>query len=307
MIECKRGSDITGVLREQFKAGGFFGSPVWISVLVKAYGSFTDGSYYCEFPSGGKYYLPAVRKKRLIGNDNLYAMPFGTYSGLYAEGKWDVSEASEVFKTITDSSDISSFDFYPGPGTDYTKVLPGGAKIIKNCTHIASLSDNSADIWGRLLTSKCRNQVRKAEKEGVTVETIDSYAGLKDFHDAYVRSQDAAGGRKTYPLKLLKALLEAENAGIRVAVKSGKIAAGAVILEGGGSAFYWLGFSTPEKRKLCPGNLLLFRIMEQLSGRGVREFNMGASAGSKGVEDFKESFGAIKRYYNSHHYSKRKS
>ncbi len=160
-------------------------------------------------------------------------------------------------------------------------------------------------VWANL-TSKNRNMVRKAEKNGVEVKMGNSpelYGVFRQIYNATM-DKDNAADYYYFGEGFYKSVGEdlAHAANIFYAVYGDKIIAAAIMLEANGRMNYHLSGSLTEYAGLAPTNLILCRAAEYCSSKGIKTLYLGGGVGSgeDGLYKFKKSFNRnedTKRFY----------
>lgn len=142
------------------------------------------------------------------------------------------------------------------------------------------------------LDRKVRNQVRKAEKSGLTsrrggIELLDK------FYDVFTRNMRDLG-TPVYSRAFFRAVLTAfpETTAVYL-VEHGAIpvAAGITIVHRDTVEIPWAS-SLREYRAECPNNLLYWEIMRSAIGAGLRVLDFGRSTPNEGTFQFKKQWGA---------------
>jgi serine/alanine adding enzyme len=150
----------------------------------------------------------------------------------------------------------------------------------------------SADALWNALDRKVRNQVRKAEKSGLTASTAGREA-LDDFYDVFaVNMRDL--GTPVYPVRLFDTVLRTFPDRTRlVVVRQGSQAVAAAL------TWRWRGrvevpwaSSLREFNHLSSNNLLYWTILREAIGAGCNELDFGRSTPNEGTFHFKKQWGA---------------
>ena len=157
---------------------------------------------------------------------------------------------------------------------------------------VLPLPDDPRLLWDGLDRS-VRNQVRKAERSGLTVDTGGA-EHLAAFYAIYAsRMHDL--GSPPHHRAFFSATLDHFGARARVLlVRKGGLTIGGLI----GIAFKdtlvvpWAACLT-EHMKLCPNMLLYWEAIRGASQQGVRQFDFGRSTRGSGTFQFKRQWGAI--------------
>ena len=155
------------------------------------------------------------------------------------------------------------------------------------------MDTSSTDLIIANMDSKNRNMVRKAVKNGVTIERskIDDYAFflpiynetmVKDNADEYYFFKDDYFKEQN----MLK-----DNACIFYAIKDEKPIAAAIMYYNDRFMHYHLAGTHTECRKFSPSNLLLYEAACWASGRGIKKFHLGGGmAEDDNLFGFKKQF-----------------
>lgn len=156
-----------------------------------------------------------------------------------------------------------------------------------------------------------RNLVRRAEKEGVTVESGTSKEYIDEFYKLYEGTAEAQGF-VPFSKKYIKEELEAfndntstQNAKIYLAKWQGQVLSTALIVSYGNSAFYHHGANSTENRKIPAAYLLQWRAMLEAKGEGRTRYNFWGIAKDDenknhpwyGLSFFKKGFGGYRTDY----------
>jgi len=153
------------------------------------------------------------------------------------------------------------------------------------------LPEDVAGAW-ESLDRKVRNQVRKAEKSGLTarsggVELLDAFYGVfsRNMRDL---------GTPVYSREFFRSVLETFPDESRVfLVEDGNtaVAAGITIRHRDGIEVPWAS-SLREFSAKCPNNLLYWQIMQFAIVGGLKVLDFGRSTPNEGTFNFKKQWGA---------------
>jgi FemAB-related protein (PEP-CTERM system-associated) len=153
------------------------------------------------------------------------------------------------------------------------------------------LETDTKRAW-EALDRKVRNQVRKAEKSGLTarsggVELVDA------FYSVFaVNMRDL--GTPVYSRRLFESVLSTlpDSARVFLVEKGDTVVGGAVgIMFRDTFTVPWAS-SLREYRADCPNNLLYWRMFEHAIESGFRTFDFGRSTPGEGTFQFKQQWGA---------------
>jgi FemAB-related protein (PEP-CTERM system-associated) len=139
---------------------------------------------------------------------------------------------------------------------------------------------------------KVRNQVRKAQKDGLTAQTGRAEL-ITDFYSVFSRNMRDLG-TPVYPKSLFEETARLFSNELQVyVVRAGHVPVAAAIALGfQGTVIVPWASSLREYRQHCPNMLLYWTMLENATRRRVRTFDFGRSTRSAGTHQFKVQWGA---------------
>ena len=143
---------------------------------------------------------------------------------------------------------------------------------------------SSPDVIWKNITSKNRNMIRKAEKNGIEIRHGKDKALLADFKRIYDVTMEDVHADEYYFFD--DAFYESihrdlyDNYEVFYAVYKGEIIAMSIMLYANKQMHYHLSGVLKEYRKLAPSNLLLYKAALWGFERGFRNFHLGGGVGS---------------------------
>ena len=262
----------------------FFHSSHWARVLNESYGY--KPLYFSEINGNRLMTLISMMEVRsvLTGKRGV-SLPFTDYCELIMSEK-DSFQASldqlieygkkAGWKSIEMRSgnmlpqDISSSSFYYG--------------------HTLDLTQGEETIFSNLRDSTRRN-IRKAEREGVSVSFVNSVDGVNAFYrfNCMTRKQH---GLPPQPFRFFRNIYEhiiATNLGfVAIAESGGHTIAGAVYFHFGEKAFYKYGASDKGYQHLRPNNLVMWEAIKHYAQKGYKTLCFGRTEPeNSGLRQFK--------------------
>jgi FemAB-related protein (PEP-CTERM system-associated) len=153
----------------------------------------------------------------------------------------------------------------------------------------------SADLQWQALDKKVRNQVRKAEKSGLTAES-GGLELLPAFYDVFARNMRDLG-TPVYASRFFREILARLRAESRVFVvrTEGRPVAASIVHWSGGSIEVPWASALREFNPLCANVFLYWHMLQFAIGRGFRTFDFGRSTPDEGTYKFKKQWGAEPR------------
>lgn len=143
---------------------------------------------------------------------------------------------------------------------------------------------SSEDVIWSNITSKNRNMIRKAEKNGIEIRHGKGLDLFKDFKLIYNATMEKDHAEEYYFFE--DAFYESihndlnDNYELFYAVLNGKIIAISIMLFANDQMHYHLSGSLAEYRNLAPSNLLLYKAALWGCEHGYKTFHLGGGVGS---------------------------
>ncbi len=156
---------------------------------------------------------------------------------------------------------------------------------------LLDLKDEEAQWKG--FPAKVRNQVRKAEREGL-IASVHGAEGLADFYPVFSRNMRDIGV-PVWGREFFRAMLERFGSRVRVVlVHQGALPVGAALLFlHGSTAVVPSASSLRSHFALCPNHLLYWTALRTAREMGARVFDFGRSTPGSGTYHFKRQWGAV--------------
>jgi len=259
----------------------------WTDVVE---GSFGHKGYYlvCEDTEGriiGS--LPMVHMKSLLFGNFLVSMPYFNYGGVCSP----VPSAREALVAEA----VRTAESLGASHIEFRQELPmenGFPVKTSKVSMRLPLPESDTELW-KALPSKLRSQVRKPQKEGMTVR-ISRQDELDHFYRVFtINMRDL--GTPVYPIGFFRNILDRfpEQSWI-CTVSAGKTAVASGFLIGFKERMEipWAS-SLREYNRLGPNMLMYWSCLEFACRGGFRSFDFGRSTAGGGTYRFKEQWGAL--------------
>lgn len=167
-------------------------------------------------------------------------------------------------------------------------------------THVLDLQPGLDTLWQKCLDPACRRAIRKAEREGVTIEEV----ALDAVADRYYAMAEMVFARHDRPpplsqqdyLRIAGAIQQGATVRVLAAVWRGEIVAAGIFPFDSETVYYLDGVSDRDAQAVRPNNLLHWEVIRWAVAQGLRRYDM-VGAGVPGVARFKQTFGAQERPY----------
>lgn len=224
-----------------------------------------------------------------------FVTPYG-YGGWLIEGDGDVSALFDEYQKWCYENGIVSEFLRLHPILANHKRL-GDAYNLKNIGNTIAIDLSSRDIVWNNLTSKNRNMIRKAEKNGVTIKTACDDKTYDKFIEIYnaTMKRDRADEYYFFERGFYTALQKdlRDNSVIFYAENlEGEMLGASIMLFCNGKLTYHLSGVKAEFRDLAPTNLLLYKAALWGVDKGCHTFHLGGGVGAQedSLYKFKMSF-----------------
>jgi FemAB-related protein (PEP-CTERM system-associated) len=169
--------------------------------------------------------------------------------------------------------------------------LPIDVVPLENKVNMTLVLDDPAVMWRRF-GKGVRNQIRKAERAGLTVE-YGAAEGLAAFYETFsARMHDL--GSPVHALSFLSQVVETFGPCARVALvkKDGATIGGLVALRFNDRIVVPWASSLKEYFAFCPNMLLYWETIKTACAAGCTRFEFGRSTRHSGTYEFKRQWGA---------------
>ncbi len=166
-------------------------------------------------------------------------------------------------------------------------------------TYMIDLRHSEEELW-QGLSGNCRNMVKRAEKEGVTVREADSLADLERYYQMHLetyRRTAAPPHPFAYFQQIWENFTRRGYSHIFLAEFQGEVVAAANMGAYKGAMIYWTGASKNNLPSPGVNNLLQWHAISYARSHGYEWYESGEAfphlkeGKLKGLNDFKKSFG----------------
>lgn len=250
-------------------------------------GAFGHPSYYLMARRGGRPcgVLPVVRVSSRLFGRYLVSVPFVDYGGVLAEDDYVARALLATADTIMREERCRWLEL-----RHRGRHFPELAVVSHRAAMIADLPPDSDRLW-QSIDRKARNQVRKAEQNGIEVHS-GGIEFVDEFYRVFSRNMRDLG-TPVYPRRLFVEALTRFGPDARVFLARGGavLAAGITLAHQGVTTMPWAS-SLKEARPLCANVLLYWRALQDAIANGASKFDFGRSRPEGGTYHFKQQWGA---------------
>lgn len=259
----------------------------WRKVIEQSFGHKT--CYLVARNSSGAIcgVLPLTHmKSRLFGNF-LVSLPFFNYGGLLCTDDTVAASLLNTSRSMLEGNGAGHLEL-----RHLKKYGEGLATRQHKVAMILNLECDEVAQW-QMLDAKVRNQVRKAEKNGVRT-VVGGVELLDDFYRVFARNMRDLG-TPVYGREFFRSLLNEFATSTKVfavTLDNRTIAAGIASWFKGTLEVPWAS-SISDYRPLCPNNLLYWDVIRFAIGQGFGRLDFGRSTPGEGTYNFKKQWGAV--------------
>jgi FemAB-related protein (PEP-CTERM system-associated) len=258
----------------------------WKEVIERSFGH--RAHYLAALDGQGRVQgiLPLIHmKSRLFGNF-LVSVPFVNYGGLLCHGETARSALIEGAQALrrrlgADHVELRHLERPVGE-------LPANAHKV---TMILPLARSVEEQWSGF-NAKLRNQIRKAQKNGLAYRT-GHLELLDDFYAIFARNMRDLG-TPVYGKEFFGNVLEAFPGSTRICTVSyrGRTIAAAIASSFRDTVEIPWASSISDYKSLCPNNMLYWESIRCAIESGHTRFDFGRSTPNEGTYNFKKQWGA---------------
>lgn len=307
--------DWEGVLREDPLALESQ-SPAWTDAMC-ASGRFEDASRMYLGPGGRTLVLPMLRRRfpgRALAVEGSQPPHCGV-GGPLAPGGATPGEIAAILGDLSRRRVLRQ-SFYPNPmvAAAWAAGATPKAIAVPKRAHVVDLAPGFEHIWSRRFTQATRTRVRKAEREGVTVECDTSGGLVGDLYELMTRAVTRWASRQHEPRWLATRRMRhrdpyekfeavarflGDRCRVWLARLDGRPIAANMVLQGTNAYGFRAAMDSEAKGHQAAG-LLVSRAIEDACAAGCGYFYMGESGWSESAAVFKERFGGVPVCYSEY-------
>ncbi len=272
-----------------------FHSSGWARAVVDAYS--VECKSFAEIGQNGKiktvFSVFECRNMRL--KKRFVSIPHAPYGGFLNDEMQDESDHQVLLELFAGSlcnmSEKRILTRSVAPEAIDEGKLESGERV----TMWLELPNDVDTLW-KSFPAKVRNQVRKAEREGVTVSAGTTNREFNDFYKLYSKRMHELG-TPPHSRRFFKLLMNefSDSAEFTVAYHENKPIAAIFDIGFGVWRVNLYGASDFARRSLCANNLVYWQALRNGVERGAKWFDFGRSEYGQGQYRFKKQWGAQPR------------
>lgn len=260
----------------------------WKNVIEKSFGHKT---FYLMVKDNGNIrgILPIVMQKSRLFGKFLTSLPFFNYGGICAD--------SQLANMLLLNEAIKIAQIERAQHIELRHFMVNGFSLPTKKSKVSmvlELKSNPEELW-KELKAKVRNQVRKAGKSNLTI-SLEDKEGLGNFYRIFAVNMRNLG-TPVYSKHFFSNILETfpDNTKIFSVYLGNKVIASSLTIGFKDALEVPWASSLRKYQKLCPNNLLYWKMIEYACQKGYEKFDFGRSSWDSGTFKFKEHWGAKPR------------
>lgn len=271
----------------------------WLQLVRDVYGG--DPCYLAAYRGDDIVGVLPIMLRRIIGEGRvLISVPLSDEAGIVAKDAETERSLWDHACRLADSMHATRLELRQ------RRLLPGAEADLSRVNMEQVLPDDPEVLW-ESFPAKVRNQVRKAQKMGLTASASpDLHAAIHDdFYPVYCENTRDLGS-PMHSERFFHAVADlAPESSQVVVVKSDEATVGAAFATRWRDRFAvpWAS-SLRQYFKMCPNNLLYWELMRQAISAGCSVFDFGRSPNGSGTYRFKRQWGAEPAQLYYYHYGR---
>ena len=268
-----------------------FHHPDWTRLVAGCYG-FRPFAFAVSDATGAvRAGLPVVEVRHLGGGTRWVSLPYTDYCPPLASTREHQQQLAAALQRSSRAAGVRRVEIR-APVADEPAAGPHGLR------HVIALNDDPAKVYAGFHRSQVQRNIRRAEREGLTVRQGSSPDDLLDtFYRLHLQTRRRQGV-PVQPRRFFRLLWDytiATGLGSVLVVEAAAqpVAAG-VFLRWNETVVYKFGASDESSWKLRPNHMLMWHAIRTACEQGYRWFDFGRTdIGHEGLRNFKLSWGAV--------------
>jgi FemAB-related protein (PEP-CTERM system-associated) len=261
--------------------------PGWLNVLARA---FSHSPYCLEVRESGQTrgILPLAYVNTWLFGRYLVGLPYLNSGGVMADNDGTAALLVEEAVNLANTLNVRHLELRHERPLEHAALTHARTDKV----HMRLDLPTDVDKLWKQVSAKVRNQIRKGQKAGLTVE----WGGqdlLSDFYAVFSRNMRDLG-TPVYSKKLFANILAEFSARAEIClVRAGKSAvAGAILLHGWGVSEVPSASCLREYNDVCANMLMYWHLLERAVQRKQEMFDFGRSSEDSNTFRFKKQWGA---------------
>lgn len=232
--------------------------------------------------------LPLMYLKSPLFGSHLVSLPYLNSSGVIEGGVEESFHVAEAATELADQLGVRHLQIRQESLIDHPRLSRSATSKVNMRL---ALTESVAELWDGF-RPKVRNQVRKAEKLGVSLQW-GRHDVLSEFYRVFSRNMRDLG-TPVFGIGLFKSILETfpDNSEICVAQHEGNVIAGAILLHGDAITEVPSASSLREHNWTNANMFMYWGLLRRAIERKQGTFDFGRSSPHSSTHRFKKQWGA---------------
>ena len=266
--------------------------PAWLQAIEQAYGH--KGWLVSAWEEGALMGVLPVCQLRRPAGDSMVSLPFCDYAGPLARNEAAQTALTDGARQLLSYLRLGGLEIRR-QGQFLDEATTGQLEQSENPVKVSLLADlpETPEALFAGFRTKLRSQIRKAEKNGLTVSVENSPESLERFYPVFAANMRRLGSPvhgKNWFLALQQAFGPQMLVGL-VRLDNTVVAAGIVLVQGQRACIPWAS-TLPGYNHLAANMLLYWQLLSRVTELGCRQFDFGRSTPGEGTYRFKRQWGA---------------
>ncbi len=279
----------------------------WLQALQDTYGyvpmAFTTSAPDDELTGA----IPACEIVGWLGRRRLVSLPFSDHCALLTSNQAQRGQLLDYLRAAVDGGRYTHVELRDA-GED---ALEDRAFVAcgKFAFHTLDLRPELSTILHNCHADCIQRKIRRAERDGVSVESGNSAALLEQFYQLVLKTR-RRHGLPAQPVEWFRNILRrlSEQAKVWIASQDGQPITGIFTLQHQQTLTYKYGCSDRKFSSLGGTQLLFWKAIEEAKRSGLLEMDMGRSdLDNPGLIQFKDRWNAVRTSIRYHRYPEKKA
>ncbi len=278
-------------LVEDSPSATVFHHPLWLQLLSSQYG-YALHACCVETENEIEAGIPIARIESRLTGRRLVSLPFSDICPPVLGDGAESSATAALGEALAEERQQTGLDLTVHgslPGAPQAFVQP------RFFRHLLPLTGDLAEVESGYSKSQVKRGIKKARREGLSVERRTDPAALDAFYALHLRTRRKLGV-PTQPKRFIRRfeeLFEAELGFVELVLDGGRPIAAAVFLTYNGTLTYKYGASDERELGKRPNNLLFAEAIRWACEAGLHTLDFGRTdCDNEGLRAFKRSWGA---------------
>lgn len=271
------------------QGGTIYHTAIWGRVLHDSYNY--EPRYLVQISDGKLIALvPVMEVKSLLTGKRGVSLPFTDFCEPIIS---DVNSRRDILERLVEYGRNAHWKYLEFRGGEQMLgQVPSSSSFYR---HVLKLSTNVDAVYGQL-RANTRKNVKKAQREGVTITQSGTLDAVRSFYTMHCKTRKRHGVPPQpfhFFERIYDHVISRDHGLVALASQKEKIIAGAIYFHFGQEAIYKFGASDSTYLHLRPNDLLMWETIQWYCRNGFEQFCFGRTElDNEGLRKFKNGWGA---------------